>query len=99
MCHTATTRLSAVTGYIWLLILILSWWSPLNAMDLCLASLHLGLLLGESLDPGPSLFCRLLQGHCREGGTYNSLEDLLENNAHVINAVLTSITISSFARS
>jgi len=34
-----------------LLILILSWWSPLNAMDLCLASLHLGLLLGESLGP------------------------------------------------
>jgi len=32
-----------------LLILILSWWSPLNAMDLCLAFLHLGLLLKESL--------------------------------------------------
>ena len=44
-----------------LLILILSWWSPLNAMDLCLASLHLGLLLKESLGPGPHLYCRLLQ--------------------------------------
>jgi len=78
--------------------MILSWWSPLNAMDLCLTSLHLGPLLIESLGPGPSLFRRLLQGWCREGETCSSLlEDLLENNAHVVNGVLTSITISSFA--
>ena len=81
-----------------LLILILSWWSLLNAMDLCLASLHLGLLLKESLGPGPHLYCRLLQGWRRERGMYNSLlENRPENNAHVIRAVLTSIRITSFA--
>ena len=81
-----------------LLILILSWWSPLHAMDLCLASLHLGPLLGELLGPGPPLFCTLLQGWRREKGMYDSLfENLPENNAHVIRAVLTSIRISSFA--
>jgi len=64
-------------------------------MNLCMISSGIpasGLLLGESLGPGPCLFCRLLQGWCREGHTISLLENLLpENNTHVILTVLTSI--------
>ena len=77
---------------------VLSWWSPLDAMDLRLISRHHTIWVSSWENHWVlilSLFCR--DGAERVRHTIHYFENLPGINAHVIRAVLTSIGNCSFA--